>query len=462
MYQQFVGNTDLSKSPKVASDLMREFSMYRNLMYFEQWGRQVLAVGPGLWEKFSSTPIPDVFPHHKDQTLDITLPHFYEVHMPYPALYIHFDGHTPLIGSREADGMFVFESCIDDPTLIINHDGPVLWEDIDVFVMVLCSKETWAVQTIPKQPTDFIHSMFTRREASGRPVTPGMYRSLRRVFGAAPRWTPEEALLLCREVEAQFRSKETKLAVNVEWHESVRQAFRVLVHLCTYINTNTHETRVVQEPDPDQVARLQQKLGGIPLHKEGRRNSVQRKLNKARNKIRITKIAPTEEKRYAIHRSGTGRVQDAHWRRGHHRDQWVGSGDNRRQVTKWIKPQRIHADSAVFSVRECYALEEPPMTDGVWSWEEELEFPVETYVYFIMEAETRRIKIGFSNDPVSRRDGMQTGNSQELIILGSFKGTRKDETILHERFSDFLVRGEWFAPESGLEEFAQTLIEREL
>ena len=28
MYQQFVGNTDLSKSPKVASDLMREFRLY--------------------------------------------------------------------------------------------------------------------------------------------------------------------------------------------------------------------------------------------------------------------------------------------------------------------------------------------------------------------------------------------------------------------------------------------------
>lgn len=71
-------------------------------------------------------------------------------------------------------------------------------------------------------------------------------------------------------------------------------------------------------------------------------------------------------------------------------------------------------------------------------------------VYFIQD-EGVDIKIGFSErDPMARLSAMQTGNPRELRLLAFMDGSRSTEAMLHEKFSEFRVRGEWFRPEPYL------------
>ena len=68
------------------------------------------------------------------------------------------------------------------------------------------------------------------------------------------------------------------------------------------------------------------------------------------------------------------------------------------------------------------------------------------YIYAIQEAETKRVKIGISRDPQMRLKQLQTGNSQELVLIASRKAENrfKDESLLHRENRDLRVRGEWF------------------
>jgi len=66
-------------------------------------------------------------------------------------------------------------------------------------------------------------------------------------------------------------------------------------------------------------------------------------------------------------------------------------------------------------------------------------------IYFLMECELGRIKIGFSARAVNPRvSGFQTGNSQPLRLLGCIPGTQADEHRLHQKYARQRVRGEWF------------------
>ena len=76
------------------------------------------------------------------------------------------------------------------------------------------------------------------------------------------------------------------------------------------------------------------------------------------------------------------------------------------------------------------------------------------FIYFIKMEETGDIKIGFSeNHPKGRLKKFQTGNSNELILLGYIEGTYQDEYNLHEEFSEERIRkeNEWFKPSPRLE-----------
>ena len=69
-----------------------------------------------------------------------------------------------------------------------------------------------------------------------------------------------------------------------------------------------------------------------------------------------------------------------------------------------------------------------------------------TYVYAIQEAETGRIKLGISSDPVARLAQLQTGNSQRLRLVAYRKANNgfNDERTLHRAAGSHHVRGEWF------------------
>lgn len=63
------------------------------------------------------------------------------------------------------------------------------------------------------------------------------------------------------------------------------------------------------------------------------------------------------------------------------------------------------------------------------------------------------IKIGYSESPLSRVSGMQTGNPYELQLIAVIPGDTGLESYLHERFADMRVRGEWFKETGLLEVF---------
>lgn len=56
----------------------------------------------------------------------------------------------------------------------------------------------------------------------------------------------------------------------------------------------------------------------------------------------------------------------------------------------------------------------------------------------------------------SRISNLQVGCPQDLILLSVIDGGRDVESLLHDRFSDSRIRGEWFDPTDDLMEFIQS------
>lgn len=73
-------------------------------------------------------------------------------------------------------------------------------------------------------------------------------------------------------------------------------------------------------------------------------------------------------------------------------------------------------------------------------------------VYFIRAGEDGPIKIGFTTGSINRRIAMlQTGNPQRLELVGIVDGGDiEDERLLHMRFNETRLVGEWFAPSDAL------------
>jgi hypothetical protein len=65
-------------------------------------------------------------------------------------------------------------------------------------------------------------------------------------------------------------------------------------------------------------------------------------------------------------------------------------------------------------------------------------------IYFITDGEY--VKIGFTdqNDITNRLNALQIGNARKLRLLGCIEGGRETESVLHNVFQGFRVRGEWF------------------
>lgn len=79
----------------------------------------------------------------------------------------------------------------------------------------------------------------------------------------------------------------------------------------------------------------------------------------------------------------------------------------------------------------------------------------ESYVYFIQEWPRGNIKIGVAIDVEARLTLLQTGNSQELRVIGGIAGSYALERRIHDEFESAWVRGEWFKPTSELLFFIQ-------
>lgn len=83
--------------------------------------------------------------------------------------------------------------------------------------------------------------------------------------------------------------------------------------------------------------------------------------------------------------------------------------------------------------------------------------PTSVAVYFIRNPETRSVKIGWSEDPESRLRTLQTANEVELILEAVLPGSESTERSLQDRWSDYHIRGEWYASNDELEDFIRSV-----
>lgn len=68
------------------------------------------------------------------------------------------------------------------------------------------------------------------------------------------------------------------------------------------------------------------------------------------------------------------------------------------------------------------------------------------WVYLIHAQDTKRYKIGRSNNPVARHQTLQNQSPYSLEIINSFWSVDaiNDETHLHDEYGQYRVHGEWF------------------
>lgn len=73
-------------------------------------------------------------------------------------------------------------------------------------------------------------------------------------------------------------------------------------------------------------------------------------------------------------------------------------------------------------------------------------------IYFIQGRETFNIKIGYTRRDADRRlRELQTGSHEVLFLLAVIEdGDEEHERLLHQRFADNRLEGEWFKPSLDL------------
>lgn len=98
--------------------------------------------------------------------------------------------------------------------------------------------------------------------------------------------------------------------------------------------------------------------------------------------------------------------------------------------------------------------------DAIWDLLDEIRnIRSKSFVYFIADDYAHAVKIGRSSSPAWRLHQLQTANPHPLRMLGYFEESDTlSEAILHERFSDHHVRGEWFRYTQVLRDFLIGLV----
>jgi hypothetical protein len=74
-------------------------------------------------------------------------------------------------------------------------------------------------------------------------------------------------------------------------------------------------------------------------------------------------------------------------------------------------------------------------------------------IYFLQNTYTKHIKIGSSNDVLSRLYDTQSANSYPIILLGIMPGNLLIERQVQAKFVKYKIRGEWFEPDETIMEY---------
>ena len=74
-------------------------------------------------------------------------------------------------------------------------------------------------------------------------------------------------------------------------------------------------------------------------------------------------------------------------------------------------------------------------------------------IYLIYNRLKNTCKIGTSNNPEKRLIDLQVSNDDQLELLFTKEGSFLEEKLLHEKYKDNLIRGEWFnyVPEMSID-----------
>lgn len=88
----------------------------------------------------------------------------------------------------------------------------------------------------------------------------------------------------------------------------------------------------------------------------------------------------------------------------------------------------------------------------------------ETFIYFVEAG--NYIKIGYSRDPIRRLSQIQGGknvkapaglDTSRARILAVEQGSQGEESLLHKRFAEYRVDGEWFAKNERLTHYIKSI-----
>ena len=83
-------------------------------------------------------------------------------------------------------------------------------------------------------------------------------------------------------------------------------------------------------------------------------------------------------------------------------------------------------------------------------------------IYFILNTDSNAVKIGRAKNVAKRLNSLQTANPIELILLKtvevmSGKEAKEKEELLHNKFANLRLLGEWFRFDTELQYFLKKL-----
>ena len=87
----------------------------------------------------------------------------------------------------------------------------------------------------------------------------------------------------------------------------------------------------------------------------------------------------------------------------------------------------------------------PEIAKRFWDWCNNTRSQTKSNIVYLVQSENF-LKIGLTAESMllKRLSTLQTGNPITLKLLSTIKGEEKEEKLLHLKYKDLLVRGEWF------------------
>ena len=81
-------------------------------------------------------------------------------------------------------------------------------------------------------------------------------------------------------------------------------------------------------------------------------------------------------------------------------------------------------------------------------------------IYFIRQDD--KVKIGYTEDINNRLSQLKTGSPYELTVALLIEGDYDKKKELHDTFSDFRIRGEWYEFCEDIQEYITSMNEKDL